>query len=64
MEKMMNLKEAAEYLGLHPETLRQKTKRGEFPHHRTGRKLGFYASELREATKINGEYHQRSCTND
>lgn len=51
MKKPMKLKEAAEYLGYHPEYLRQLAKDGVVPSHKLSGRLFFYAEEINEAIK-------------
>ena len=45
-ERTLSLEEAAEILGLHPETLRQKAKTGEVPAAKPGKRWVFYHPDL------------------
>ena len=46
MEKPLDIKKAAEYLGVAVGTLYGKVHRKQIPHHKPDGKLYFYASEL------------------
>lgn len=45
-EPLLDLKQAAKLLKLHPDTLKKKTKRGEIPGVKIGRRWRFRASRL------------------
>jgi excisionase family DNA binding protein len=47
-EKLMNIREAAEALAVHPETLRRMTRAGRIPFIRVGSRLKFVPSDLSE----------------
>ncbi len=47
-EKLMNIREAAEALAVHPETLRRMTRDGRIPFVRVGSRLKFAPSDLLE----------------
>jgi len=45
-EPMLRLREAAKLLGLHPDTLKKKVRRGEIPGMKIGKRWRFRASDL------------------
>jgi len=47
-EKLMNIREAAEALAVHPETLRRMARAGRIPFVRIGSRLKFAPSDLSE----------------
>jgi len=44
--RLLNVEEAAEYLALHPETLRQWARRGELPCYKVGGRWKFRLADL------------------
>lgn len=50
--EIMDLKQAAGFVGIHPKTLARRAKEGKIPYHKIGtREYRFFKSELRESLR-------------
>lgn len=58
---LLSLKEAAELLGFHPETLRRNVKKHGYPHYKIGGELRFNLEELLNATRVSNNSGRRDC---
>ena len=61
LTRLLSLKQAAEALGFHPETLRRNIKRYGYPHYKIGGELRFKLEELLDATQVSHNSDWRDC---
>ncbi|QKI88902.1 helix-turn-helix domain-containing protein [Thiomicrorhabdus xiamenensis] len=63
-DALLSLKEVAQLLGFHPETLRRNVKRYSYPHYKIGGELRFKLEELLNATRVGNNDSRRDCVDE